>query len=382
MEMWRLKNRSVNQKRLRTDLRRGGGKSAPAPDYAGAAREQGDASAKNIASQTWANRPTINTPWGQQSWTTGTKIDPATGQTVTDWTSNITLSPEQQAALDAQMKIQQGRSEAAGTLLGQATEAFQKPFDWGGMPERADLASVGYDPTGARDRAEQALYQRQMNLMEPGQTRAEDARRARMAAMGIPLEGGSAAFERAQEGMARDRQRMQENAALSAIAGGGAEAGRELGLATGAAGFQNTLRQQAIAEEAQRRGMTLNELNALLTGQQVNMPNMSQNAPGSTAGAAQSGDMLSAAGMQGNWDQANRTDWGQLAGTAAMGAMMFSDRRLKKDVVSLGDGWYEYTYIWGGPRRVGVMADELALTRPDLVHVHESGYLMVDYGGL
>jgi hypothetical protein len=37
---------------------------------------------------------------------------------------------------------------------------------------------------------------------------------------------------------------------------------------------QNRLRQQAIAEQMQRRGMSLNEMNALLSGQQVQMPNM------------------------------------------------------------------------------------------------------------
>jgi hypothetical protein len=36
----------------------------------------------------------------------------------------------------------------------------------------------------------------------------------------------------------------------------------------------NQLRQQAIAEQMQRRGMSLNEMNALLTGQQVGMPQM------------------------------------------------------------------------------------------------------------
>ena len=36
----------------------------------------------------------------------------------------------------------------------------------------------------------------------------------------------------------------------------------------------NQLRQQAIAEQMQRRGMSLNEMNALLSGQQVGMPQM------------------------------------------------------------------------------------------------------------
>lgn len=40
--------------------------------------------------------------------------------------------------------------------------------------------------------------------------------------------------------------------------------------------YQNQLRQAAIAEEMQRRGMSLNEMNALLSGQQVSMQQMPQ----------------------------------------------------------------------------------------------------------
>src|SRR4029079_11156955 len=65
--------------------------------------------------------------------------------------------------------------------------------------------------------------------------------------------------------------------------------------AMGASQYQNQLRQQAIAEEAQRRNMSLNEMNALLSGQQVQSPNM----PGfNTAGASQAPELLKAAGMQ------------------------------------------------------------------------------------
>jgi len=41
-----------------------------------------------------------------------------------------------------------------------------------------------------------------------------------------------------------------------------------------ASNYQSQLRQQQIAEEMQRRGFSLNEVNALLTGQQVGMPSM------------------------------------------------------------------------------------------------------------
>jgi len=47
------------------------------------------------------------------------------------------------------------------------------------------------------------------------------------------------------------------------------------------ANYANQLRQQAIAEEAMKRGMSLNEMNALLTGQQVGMPTMPSFMPAS-----------------------------------------------------------------------------------------------------
>lgn len=64
----------------------------------------------------------------------------------------------------------------------------------------------------------------------------------------------------------------------------------------------------------------------------------------------------------------------------------FSDRRLKRDVLSLGQDarglkWYEFAYLWDKPgvRHVGVMADEAP---SHAVHMHPSGFLMVDYGAL
>tara|TARA_R110000796_G_scaffold16924_2_gene52467 strand:- start:4336 stop:5889 length:1554 start_codon:yes stop_codon:yes gene_type:complete len=69
-----------------------------------------------------------------------------------------------------------------------------------------------------------------------------------------------------------------------------------------AANYQNTLRQQAITEEMQRRGMSINEMNALLSGQQVGMPGMPDF---NQATMGQATDYLGAANMQGNFDQAS-----------------------------------------------------------------------------
>lgn len=63
--------------------------------------------------------------------------------------------------------------------------------------------------------------------------------------------------------------------------------------------------------------------------------------------------------------------------TAAMLAS-FSDRRLKRDVMDLGGGLYEFAYVWDPATRVvGVMADEVP-ARYRITGM--SGFDMVDYG--
>lgn len=63
------------------------GKSTPAaPDYTGAANSQAAASKENLMTQNYANRPSIETPFGSQTWQTNSQIDPTTSQAVTAWT--------------------------------------------------------------------------------------------------------------------------------------------------------------------------------------------------------------------------------------------------------------------------------------------------------
>lgn len=157
-----------------------------------------------------------------------------------------------------------------------------------------------------------------------------------------------------------------------------------------AAEYQNRLRQQAIGEQQMQRGMSLNELNALLTGQQVASPQM----PGfNTATMGQAPNLLGAAQAQGQYgmqaaqmqQQADQNMWGNIGQMAGMAAMFMSDRRLKSNIVRvgthpLGIGVYEYDIF--GHRERGVMADEVLQVRPDLVALAPSGFMMVNYGGL
>lgn len=345
--------------------------SPAAPDYTGAAQAQGQQSQELATQQNYANRPTVNTPWGQQSWATSEGVDPSTGQKITNWTQNITLTPDQQKALDEQQKIQSGRSEAAGTLLDQATQNFQTPANWDGLAQggqsiNGSSMSFGAAPNGQqmqtslngdssdyRQRAQSAVEQ----LQAPGLARQREGMDARLAAQGITA--GSDAYKAESQNQSDAEARAQ----LMAIEAGRNESSQMFSQdlqagqfgntaksaqyaqdLTGAqyqnstrqqdlqeqmamGGYNSTLRQQQIAEMAQKRGMSLNELNALLTGQQVSMPNM----PGSNlAGKGQTTDLSgameeqygAALGASNAKNQQTSSTWGAV-GTAAVMALSY-----------------------------------------------------------
>lgn len=567
-----------------------GKKSAPpAPDYTAAAEKQAESSAQVTNQQTWANRPDIYTPWGSQTWQATPTYDPATGQTVQQWTSNISLSPDQQAALNSQMAIQNGRSDAALQLLGQATSAFQNPLDYSGLPQGGQsvyaptlggnvpqwsggpnsiaagdiqhsiggsaptqfgfggsaplqtdvkMGNIGGNSVSAqganmgplkyemdhtagdwRQRAQDAALAfqqplidrrraaRETQLANMGMTRGSEAWNAEMQAeadqalrdqyqafsagqseanmlFGQDLQASQftnnarqqefnanafnaqqanqaaiasanlaqqaqiqnamnqlaqgqfhnqSAGQQFSQNMARgqfynqaqqqdfsqqqargqfanqaQQQEFAQNAANVGVANQAAQqdfdnlmrraqygdqaAMQQLSAEMQAGQFNQSLRSQALAEQVAQRSQPLNELNALLTGQQVGMPQM----PGfSQANASQAVNYSGAAQNQYQAElDAQNMKSGLLGnvmgglfglGGAAIqgggwgGLFNFSDARLKTDIVKLGsvDGVnvYEYSYIWGGPREIGVLAQEV----PHAAAQHKSGYLMVDY---
>jgi len=154
--------------------------------------------------------------------------------------------------------------------------------------------------------------------------------------------------------------------------------------------FGNTAQQQALAQALQQRQLPLNEINALMSGSQIQNPQFNAYQGTNVAAAP----IANATAQQGAFNQNlyNQQVAGQNANTAGLfqlGAaalpLAFSDKRLKSNIARLGThpigiGIYEYD-IFGG-RQIGVMAQELLDVMPDAVHQHPSGYLMVDYGRL
>lgn len=74
--------------------------------------------------------------------------------------------------------------------------------------------------------------------------------------------------------------------------------------------------------------------------------------------------------------------YGAKVGTPGFGNI-FSDRRLKRNITKIstrpdGLGVYEFEYIWGGGRQIGLMAQEVQGVYPDAVG-EAGGYLTVNY---
>jgi hypothetical protein len=138
------------------------------------------------------------------------------------------------------------------------------------------------------------------------------------------------------------------------------------------------------------RNQPLNEISALLSGSQVQMPQFQgysgvSVAPTPYLQAMQAGDAaaMQRYGIQANQAASNMSGLYGLAGQLGSAALMFSDRRLKSNVVRIGThplGIGVYEYDIGGERQRGVMADEVETVLPVAVLTRPDGYKMVNYG--
>ena len=154
--------------------------------------------------------------------------------------------------------------------------------------------------------------------------------------------------------------------------------------------FGNTAQQQALAQAIQQRQMPLNEISALMSGSQIQNPQFGAYSGSNVAAAPVfAAAQQQAQNAQNSYNQQIAQQNANTGGLFQLGAaalpFMFSDARLKSNIVKVGNhplgiGIYEYDIF--GHRERGVMAQELMQVMPDAVHQHSSGYFMVDYGRL
>lgn len=353
------------------------GKASPPapPDYKGAAEASAQASQESANQQMYYNRPNQNTPFGSQSWEYGTTVDPTSGKEYTTSTQNSQLAPEAQRALNAQLNIQGDRSEFAQDMLGRVQEGTAEAFNYGDYGEYQGLRNE-YDPSAPGEYRDQA-FGNMMSMAEPGRENQRSRMETQLANQGITQ--GSEAYANSMRQLG-DQESRQEMGFMTQAGAEGQRVqqmqGAEQGMDVRDANYQNNLRQMQVAEGLQGRNLPLNELNALLTGQQVQQPGM----PGfNEAGRAESADYLGAANMQyqGELDIYNTKQASKdalMSGMMNMGssAAMMCDMRVKRNLELVGhyaDGipQYAFQYIWGDEWFVGPVAQEVEQVHPELV---------------
>lgn len=323
-----------------------------------------------------------------------------------NWTQTVQLSPEMQAIFDQQMKLSQGLFGAQDSALNRVQQMMGTGFDMSKIPAAGTALNLNslpgagsvYDPTLATNTATDAILSR----VNPELDRQQETLRTRLANQGIAQ--GSAAWNNAMGSFGQQRNDAVTQAGLQGINLGMQQQGQTFGQQTtnrqlAAAlqgqqfGQQNQLRGGALQEQAWLRSLPLNELNALRSGSQVEMPQFPGYAQQATTGGT---DYTGAAQntYQSQMAANNASAAGQsnmmsgLFGLGQMGLMgygmgMFSDRRLKKNIQHVGKAnnglnIYAYQYNWGGPSMLGYMADEVEKVAPDAVTTI-GGLKMVNY---
>ncbi|MFZ2196860.1 MAG: tail fiber domain-containing protein [Thermodesulfovibrionales bacterium] len=269
------------------------------------------------------------------------------------WNLDVNLSPEQQAIFESQQRAQGGRSGLAEDAVGRAGAALGQPIESG---------------MDARNRAEQAIYGRAASRLDPRFQQQEEQYRTRLYNQG--LREGDEAYGQQMGEFGRTRNDAYQNAMNESIMGGGQEMSRQ------------------FTQGLQGRSALLNELQSLMSGGQVGMPQQ-PNVPG--AGGSAPPDLMGAAGQQygANVNQYNAQQAQQqsMQNMAMMLPFLFSDERLKTDIrrheyeVLPGVPFASWRWKAGG-HGYGVIAQDLQKVRPDLVVEGPDGFLMVNYGGL
>ena len=193
------------------------------------------------------------------------------------------------------------------------------------------------------------------------------------------------------QAIAMENQRRQQEASFM-------NAARAQGLneRQAQAAFQNASRSAAIQEIMLERQTPINEVSALLSGGQVVAPTFTAT-PGASVNPA---DIMGATYQSANMAQQNYAQqmaarnsnmqgiyglmgaglgfagatFNPMAGAAmpgggTQGGWNFSDRRLKRDIVRLGElanglPFYAYRYLWSPVAQIGLMADEVKALKP------------------
>lgn len=286
------------------------------------------------------------------------------------------------------------------SLMGPQQERAMTAMDTQLRNQGLTPGSAAYDNAMGDLRNQQGEVQSRMQQdamgMGADEQQRQFARELQQRQQGVGEVGQQGAFANQAQGQQFGQGMQQAGMADQQRAQAMSEQNQQFGQGQQQFGMQNQARQQQIAEQLQREGWSLNKINAMLSGQQVGMPQMPDF---KGAGAGQATDYLGAANMGGQYgmqahqvnQQAAAAPWqalGQIGG-GLMGAFSPSDKRLKTNIKPLLKiaGLDFVSWTWNGLLGLtgdsfGFVAQQVQKLYPQFVKEMDNGYLAIDYGGL
>lgn len=236
------------------------GKKAPkAPNYAQAAQQTAVASQAAVDAQNRANRPNQTTPWGNSNWTRNPDGT---------WSQSVTLDPQDQQALDSQQQLGADRSRLAGGMFSRVASEMGSPVDFNKFEQYGQLG----DYSTRRQANEDAAFNRAKSRLDPYWEQQMNDMDVRLRTQG--LAPGDEAYDRAMRNATMARTDAYSAAQNDAVAQGRQESALAYDQELGGAEYSNRLRTQQIQDELTKRGWSLNEINALISGNEVGMPSL------------------------------------------------------------------------------------------------------------
>lgn len=239
-----------------------GGKSSPppAPDYTAAAKQTAAGNAQQAQIAQYGSMTNQVTPYGTVTYTPKQVGSTAGGDPLMQWTQTVNMTPQQQAMFDQNQAINQQLGNVAQQGIGYVQTALNKPLS-------LDQMQALQSPGQIQQQASDAAYANATKYLDPQFQRQQQSLESQLANQGITR--GSEAWNNAMQQQDMAKQQAYEGARNQAYLQGLQGAGQtyQQGMGT---------RQQQISEAQLLQQNPLNMLNAVRTGQQMQVANMPQ----------------------------------------------------------------------------------------------------------
>lgn len=217
----------------------------------------------------------------------------------------------------------------------------------------------------ARKRAEQAMYQSYVDKTAPQYGRMRSDLETRLANQGLGV--GSEAYQRSINDFDERQMDATNQAAYSSVLNGQNAFSQSMGDQMNAGSFGNNAQQSYINQIASllQGSMSGYDKNMDIYGIQSGADNrIANNKAANSAAQSQAGNNALSSLLQ--------------------GAALFSDRRLKENILPVGhldNGLTVYCFNYKGQNtpQIGLIAQEVQKIKPNAVFKDESGYLKVNY---